>query len=308
MESEIVPDSARVPDSEYGGVIARLPPRLRGLASLARFDRPIGWWLLFWPGAWGVALGGGAASRWPLLLWLLAGSIAMRGAGCVYNDIVDKDLDARVARTRARPIPSGLVSLALAWAWLAALCLAGLAVLVQLRILAAVVALASLAPVAAYPFMKRITWWPQAWLGLVFSWGALVGWSEVVGALSMPMWLLYAGSVAWVIGYDTIYAVQDREDDALIGVRSSALALGAHLRGGTAAFYAAALALWGAAIWSARPDPVALLALAPVAVHLAWQVATLDSDDGGNALARFRSNRFAGLLMFLGCVVVGTPV
>ena len=297
-----------VPDSEHRGLVGALPPRLRGLALLARFDRPIGWWLLFWPGAWGVALAGGAVSRWPLLLWLLAGSIAMRGAGCVYNDIVDRDLDAQVARTRARPIPSGLVSMKLAWVWLVALCLVGLAVLLQLRVLAAVVALASLAPVAAYPFMKRITWWPQAWLGLVFSWGALVGWSEVAGALSAPMWLLYAGSIAWVIGYDTIYALQDREDDALIGVRSSALRMGAHVRGGTAAFYVAALALWAGAIWLVRPDPVALLALVPVAAHLAWQVATLHPDDDGNALARFRSNRFAGLLMFLACVVVGTSL
>jgi len=299
---------AIVPDSEHRGLVGRLPPLLRGLALLARFDRPIGWWLLFWPGAWGVALAGGAIARWDLLLWLLAGSIAMRGAGCVYNDIVDRDLDAQVARTRARPIPSGLVSMKLAWVWLLALCLVGLLVLVQLRAIAAVVSLASLLPVAAYPFMKRITWWPQAWLGLVFSWAALVGWSDITGALEASMWLLYAGSIAWVIGYDTIYALQDREDDALIGVRSSARALGAHVRGGTAAFYAAALALWAAALWAVRPDPLALLALLPMAAHLAWQVATLSPDNGGNALARFRSNRFAGLLMFLACAVVGTPI
>ncbi len=297
-----------VPDSEHRGLVGRLPPTLRGLALLARLDRPIGWWLLFWPGAWGIALAGGVIERWPLILWMLAGSIAMRGAGCVYNDIVDRDLDAQVARTRARPIPSGLVSVKLAWVWLLVLCLVGLAVLVQLHALAAIVALASLAPVAAYPFMKRITWWPQAWLGLVFSWAALVGWAEVAGTLSAPMWLLYAGCIAWVIGYDTIYALQDREDDAMIGVRSSALRMGAYVRGGTAGFYALALAFWAAAIWRVRPDAVALLALAPVAVHLLWQVATLVPDDGDNALARFRSNRFAGLLMFLACAVVGTSV
>lgn len=297
-----------VPDSQHRGLVGRLPSRLRGLALLARFDRPIGWWLLFWPGAWGVALAGGAVARWPLILWLLAGSIAMRGAGCVYNDIVDRDLDAQVARTRARPIPSGLVSLRLAWGWLVALCLVGLAVLLQLRPLAQIVSVLSLAPVAAYPFMKRITWWPQAWLGMVFSWAALVGWCEVTGALSPAMWLLYAGSIAWVIGYDTIYALQDREDDALIGVRSSARAMGAHVRGGTAGFYAAALALWGAGFWLVRPDPLVFAALLPMALHLGWQVATLTPDDGGNALARFRSNRFAGLLMFLACVVVGTRV
>ncbi|WP_287976928.1 4-hydroxybenzoate octaprenyltransferase [Sphingomonas sp.] len=295
-----------VPDSEHKGLVGRLPQPLRGLALLARFDRPIGWWLLFWPGAWAVALAGGAIARWDLILWILAGSIAMRGAGCVYNDIVDRDLDAQVARTRSRPIPSGQVSIGLAWGWLVALCLVGLVVLMQLHGLAIGVALASLAPVAAYPFMKRITWWPQAWLGLVFSWAALVGWSEVAGDLSAPMWLLYAGSIAWVIGYDTIYALQDREDDALIGVRSSALRMGTHVRGGTAAFYAAAVALWGAALWCVRPDPLALAALLPVAGHLAWQVATLRPDDGAGALQRFRSNRFAGLLMVLACLVVGS--
>ena len=295
-----------VPDSEHRGLVGRLPPTIRGLALLARFDRPIGWWLLFWPGAWGVALAGGAMQRWSLILWLLLGSIAMRGAGCVFNDIVDRDLDAQVARTRARPIPSGLVSVKLAWAWLVALSLIGLVVLVQLRPLAAGVALASLAPVAAYPFMKRITWWPQAWLGLVFSWAALVGWAEVAGDLAAPLWLLYAGSIAWVIGYDTIYALQDREDDALIGVRSSALRMGSRVKAGVALFYLVALLCWAGAVWMVRPDPLAPVALVPVAGHLAWQVATLAPDDGAGALHRFRSNRFAGLLMFLACFVVGT--
>ncbi|WP_267351638.1 4-hydroxybenzoate octaprenyltransferase [Sphingomonas sp. GM_Shp_2] len=295
-----------VPDSEHRGLVGRLPPTMRGLALLARFDRPIGWWLLFWPGAWGVALAGGAMQRWSLILWLLLGSIAMRGAGCVFNDIVDRDLDAQVARTRARPIPSGLVSMKLAWAWLVALSLIGLVVLVQLRPLAAGVALASLAPVAAYPFMKRITWWPQAWLGLVFSWAALVGWAEVAGDLAAPLWLLYAGSIAWVIGYDTIYALQDREDDALIGVRSSALRMGSRVKAGVALFYLVALLCWAGAVWMVRPDPLAPVALVPVAGHLAWQVATLTPDDGAGALHRFRSNRFAGLLMFLACFVVGT--
>lgn len=294
-----------VPDSEHRGLVARLPATLRGLALLARFDRPIGWWLLFWPGAWGVALAGGAATRWPLILWILAGSIAMRGAGCVYNDIIDRDLDAQVARTAARPIPSGLVSLRTAWLWLVALSLVGLVVLVQLHPLAAGVALASLAPVAAYPFMKRITWWPQAWLGLVFSWAALVGWSETAGGLSAPIWWLYLGSILWVIGYDTIYALQDREDDALIGVRSSALRMGRRVRGGVAGFYAGALLAWALAIWSVRPDPLAVAALVPAGLHLGWQVATLRPDDGAGALARFRSNRFTGLLLFLAFLVVG---
>ena len=293
------------PDTQHHGLIAALPARIRGYALLARFDRPIGWWLLFWPGAWAVALAGEAFARWDLILWLLLGAIAMRGAGCVYNDIVDRDLDAKVARTRDRPIASGAVSVRAAWVWLVLLCLVGLAVLVQLKPYAAIVAVASLAPVAAYPFMKRITWWPQAWLGLVFSWAALVGWSEAWGELTAPGLLLYAGSIAWVIGYDTIYALQDREDDALVGVRSSALRLGRAVKPGVAVFYAAALALWGAALWSKLADPLVFAALIPAAAHFVWQVATLAPGDAANPLARFRSNRFAGLLVFLACLVVG---
>ncbi|PAX07289.1 4-hydroxybenzoate octaprenyltransferase [Sphingomonas lenta] len=300
-----MPD-AIVPDSEHRGLVARLPRTLRGLALLARFDRPIGWWLLFWPCAWAVALSGAAWERWDLIGWFLLGSIAMRGAGCVYNDIVDRDLDAQVARTAARPIPSGMVSVRTAWIWLAALCLVGLVVLLQLRPPAAIVALASLALVAAYPFMKRITWWPQAWLGLVFSWGALVGWTEAADGFNLAAAALYLGTVAWVIGYDTIYALQDVDDDALIGVRSSARRLGRNVRLGVAGFYALALALWGLAIRQTYLDPLALAALLPVAGHLTWQVATLDPTDGANALHRFRSNRFAGLLMFLACLTVGS--
>jgi 4-hydroxybenzoate polyprenyltransferase len=294
------------PDTELRGLIRWLPARARPYALLARFDRPIGWWLLFWPGAWGVLLAGGLTTHWPLILWLLLGSIAMRGAGCVYNDIVDRDLDAQVTRTRSRPLVSGTVSLKAAWMWLVILCLIGLVVLVQLPLLAQIISLASLLPVAAYPFMKRITWWPQAWLGIVFSWAALVGWTAVTNEITMAVLLLYAGSIAWVIGYDTIYAMQDREDDALIGVRSSALRMGSQVRRGVALFYALALALWSAAIWHVRPDPLAIAALLPIAVHFVWQVLTLKTDDGGDALTKFRSNRFAGFLMALACAVVGT--
>ena len=297
-----------VPDSQHKGLMALLPPRARDFAALARFDRPIGWWLLFWPCAWGVLLGedqGGAPAGW-LLLWLLAGSIAMRGAGCVYNDIVDADLDARVARTALRPIASGRVSLRAAWGWLAALCGVGLIVLLQLRWQAQVVALGSLALVAAYPFMKRITGWPQAWLGLVFTWGAPVGYVAVRGFDDWhPMAALYAGAWFWCVGYDTIYACQDREDDALIGIGSSALSLGRHVRGGVAGFYTGALACWALAIWLVRADWLALCALLPVALHFAWQVLTLNPQSGDNTLARFRSNRFAGLLMACACLVVG---
>jgi 4-hydroxybenzoate polyprenyltransferase len=294
-----------VPDSEARGIVARLPGHIRAYALLARFDRPIGWWLLFWPGAWAVALAGGAFARWPLILLLLVGSIAMRGAGCVFNDIVDRDLDARVERTRNRPLASGAVSLKAAWAWLVALCLVGFLVWIQLRPEAMVVAVVSLALVAAYPFMKRITWWPQVWLGLVFSWAAPVGWAEMTGRLDPAGLLLYAGGIFWVVGYDTIYALQDKEDDELAGIKSSARAMGEHVRGGVSLCYALALALWAAAIWAQRPQGLALVALLPMAAHLLWQVATL-KEDGVDPLAKFRSNRFAGLLMFLACLVVGT--
>ncbi|MGE0775692.1 MAG: 4-hydroxybenzoate octaprenyltransferase [Sphingomonadaceae bacterium] len=295
-----------VPDSESGSVLARLPARVRDLIQLARFDRPIGAWLLFWPGAWAVALAGQATQRWDLILWLALGSVAMRGAGCVYNDIVDRDLDARVTRTAARPVASGRVSLRLAWGWLAALCLVGLIVLLQLRPIAQIVALGSIALVAAYPFMKRITWWPQAWLGLVFTWAALVGWVEATGSADVTLLFLYAGSFFWVLGYDTIYALQDIEDDALAGVKSSARALGKHVRTGVILFYAAALACWIAALWSIRPQLIASVSLVPLGLHLAWQAFGLRSDKPEDALRRFRSNRFAGLLMFLACLVVGS--
>lgn len=294
-----------VPDTEHRGLVGLLPAAARPYALLARFDRPIGWWLLFWPGAWAVALSKGAVERWDLLLWLLLGSIAMRGAGCVFNDIVDRDLDRQVARTRSRPVASGAVSVKAAAIWLAMLCLVGLVVWFQLHWPARIVALVSIAPVAAYPFMKRITWWPQAWLGLVFSWAALVGWIEIGSQPLLPLALLYAGCIAWVIGYDTIYAVQDIEDDALVGVRSSARAMGNHVQGGVALFYLVALGCWAAAIWQMRPDLLALATLLPMALHLLWQVATLNSKDGASALVRFRSNRNAGLLMFAACFVVG---
>jgi len=295
---------AIVPDSQHRGFVARLPQLPRDLAQLARFDRPIGWWLLFWPCVWGTWLAG-AGWQWALLGWFLLGSIAMRGAGCVYNDIVDADLDRQVARTASRPVASGRVSRKLAWAWLGVLCLIGLAVLLQLRWQAQLVALGSLALVAAYPFMKRITWWPQAWLGLVFTWGAPVGWVALRSDHWEVLAALYAGAMFWCIGYDTIYALQDREDDALVGIRSSALRMGRYVRAGVGLCYALALALWTLALWLLRGDPLALLAMVPAALHFTWQVATLKPDDGDNALARFRSNRFAGLLVALACFVVG---
>jgi 4-hydroxybenzoate polyprenyltransferase len=299
-----LPPDELVPDSERRGLIGALPPRVRPLASLMRLDRPIGTWLLYWPCAWGVALAG-VRDRWDLFAWLALGAFAMRSAGCVYNDIVDRDLDRSVERTRMRPLASGRTSVRAAWALAISLCLIGLMVLLQLNLAAQLLALASLGFVAAYPFMKRITWWPQAWLGLVFSWGALVGWPAVTGSIELPAVLLWLGSVAWVIGYDTLYAIQDMEDDALVGVKSSARRLGDKAPLGVAVFYALALAGWGAALWRVKPDWLALVALVPAAVHLASQALRADPKDGEGALALFRSNRTCGLLVFLAMLVVG---
>ena len=293
------------PDSQLRGFVALLPAAARPYALLARFDRPIGWWLLYWPCAWGLALGGGAVSHWPLFLWMLLGAIVMRGAGCVYNDIVDRDLDAKVARTASRPVASGAVSMVSALLWTLFLSLVGLLVLLQLPGPAQIVALASLILVAAYPFMKRITWWPQAWLGLVFTWGALVGWVALRSDHLDAMLALYGGAFFWCMGYDTIYACQDREDDALVGIKSSALRLGNNVQAGVIGFYCIALTLWGLAFWLLRADWLALLALLPAGLHLMWQGVTLRPDSADNALARFRSNRVAGALVAAACFVVG---
>jgi 4-hydroxybenzoate polyprenyltransferase len=293
-----------VPDSERRGFIGALPPPLRPYASLMRLDRPIGSWLLYWPCAWSVALAG-VDGRWDLFLCLALGAFATRSAGCIYNDIVDRELDRKVERTRLRPLASGRVSVRSAWLLIAILCGIGLLVLLQLNWLATAVALASIAPVAAYPFMKRITWWPQAWLGLVFSWGALVGWPAVRGSFGWSPVLLWLGSIAWVVGYDTLYAIQDLEDDALVGVKSSARRLGRRAPLGIGIFYALALLLWGSAIWTVQPDWLALAGLAPAAVHLASQALRADPENGELALRLFRSNRTCGLLVFLAMLVVG---
>jgi 4-hydroxybenzoate polyprenyltransferase len=269
-----------------------------------RLDRPIGTWLLYWPCAWSLALAG-VSGHWELFLLLALGAFAMRSAGCVYNDIVDRDLDKSVERTRLRPLASGRATRRSAWLLIGLLCLVGLAVLLQLKWVAAIVALVSIAPVAAYPFMKRITWWPQAWLGIVFSWGALVGWPAVTGTLARESFLLWFGSIAWVVGYDTLYAIQDKEDDALVGVKSSARKLGERARFGIGIFYLIAVLFWAGAIWTVRPDWVALLTLVPATVHLGWQVARTDPHDGDLALLLFRSNRTCGLLIFVAMLVVG---
>ncbi len=296
-----------VPDTERTGLIGALPKVLRPYASLMRVDRPIGTWLLYWPCAWSVALAG-VKGEWALFLWFMLGAFAMRSAGCVYNDIVDRDLDKQVERTRLRPLASGRVSLRAAWVLVAGLLLIGLVVLLQLPRVAQAIAPISILPVAAYPFMKRVAWWPQAWLGLVFSWGALVGWPAVTGEFGLPALLLWLGSIFWVIGYDTLYAIQDVEDDALVGVKSSARALGNSAPLGIAIFYALAIGGWGMALWSVRPDLLALLALIPAAVHLAGQAIRADPKNGAGALGLFRSNRTCGLLVFAAMLVVGTSL
>ena len=296
--------SDTLPDSERRGLIGALPAALRPYAALMRIDRPIGTWLLFWPCAWSVALAGGGG-QWRLFALFALGAFVMRSAGCAYNDIVDRDLDRQVERTRLRPLASGRISVRSAWALVLALSFIGLGVLLMLPRTAQLVALASLILVAAYPFMKRLTWWPQAWLGLVFSWGALVGWPAVTGVLDLPAVFLWLGSIFWVIGYDTLYAIQDIEDDALVGVKSSARALGKHLRSGVAISYALAVLGWAIAVWLVRPQPLALLALLPAALHLARQVVRLDPTNGEGALALFRSNRFAGFVILAGLLVIG---
>jgi 4-hydroxybenzoate polyprenyltransferase len=278
---------------------------MRPYARLARLDRPAGAWLLFWPCAWGLALAGGLWSNTLLLVWFAIGSIAMRAAGCVWNDIIDRDLDAQVARTRNRPVASGAIPVKHALAFAVALSLIGLLVVMQLRPPAQLTAIASLGLIAAYPFMKRLTWWPQAWLGVTFNWGALVGYVAVADP-DAAMALLYAGGVAWTLGYDTIYALQDIEDDAMAGIKSSARALGPRARSGVAAFYAIAIVLWAAALYLTRPDPLVLAALLPLAGHFLWQVSRLADTSPQNALTLFRANRTAGLLVFLATAVVGS--
>jgi 4-hydroxybenzoate polyprenyltransferase len=301
----MAPATDRVPDAPPGNWVDRLAPTpVKPYLRLARFDRPIGAWLLLFPAWWSQALAELSLGRpYPspsYLLLFLVGAFIMRGAGCTYNDIVDRDFDARVARTAARPIASGQVSVPAAFAFLAALCLLGLAVLLQLNWFTVLLGASSLLLIAAYPFAKRFTFWPQLVLGLTFKWGALVGWAAVTGSLALPALLLYAGSVLWTIGYDTIYAHQDKEDDALIGLKSTALRFGDATRPWLVAFYAGAVALWGVAGLLAGARLAFLLALALAAGQLAWQAVTLDVHDAANCFARFRSNRWIGWLLLLG--------
>ena len=275
-------------------------------ARLMRLERPVGWQLLLIPALWSITLAqvaeGGGWPNWWLIALFLVGSVVMRGAGCVYNDIVDRDIDARVERTRNRPLPSGQVSLRQAWLFLAALLLVGLLVLLQLNRPAQVVAISSLALVAIYPFMKRFTYWPQLFLGLAFNFGALVGWVAVRGQLEWPAVLLYLGGIFWTLAYDTIYAHQDRADDLLAGVKSTALKLGRRTKPALALFYALAFLSIGLAGWMAGAFPLFVAGLAVAAARAIWQVMTLDIDDAANCLERFRDNRNIGMAIFTGAL------
>jgi 4-hydroxybenzoate polyprenyltransferase len=294
---------APLPDAPPNWVDRYAPGRLRPWLRLGRFDRPIGIWLLLLPGWQGVALALASERRGPTPydLWLIAafaiGACVMRAAGCAFNDIVDRDIDARVARTALRPIPSGRISVKAAWGFVVGCSLIGLAILLTLNLTAVVLGVGSLALVAAYPFMKRITWWPQAWLGLTFNWGALMGYAAVQGQVGWPALLLYAAGVFWTLGYDTLYALQDIEDDAMVGVKSSARRLGGRVRRGVGLFYAGAVLLAAGAGWSAGLGPGFWIGLVVFAGHLAWQTRSLRPADPALALRLFKANREAGLIL-----------
>lgn len=296
-----------VADATGNWVDTLAPSWSRPYLRLARLDRPIGSWLLLLPCWWSSALAAIAAHQAaPSLLHIVlffVGAFAMRGAGCTWNDIVDRDLDASVERTRSRPIPSGQVTVGQALAFLVLQAVVGLVVLISFNTVTIALGIASLAIVAIYPFMKRITYWPQIVLGLAFSWGALMGWAAAFGRLDAPAVLLYAGSIAWVIGYDTIYAHQDREDDALIGIKSTALLFGDGTKPMLSLFYALAVILIGIAGFLAGAGPVFAIGLLAFAAHLAWQVVRLDIGDPDRCLALFKSDRDAGLILFAGLLL-----
>jgi 4-hydroxybenzoate polyprenyltransferase len=299
-------DAARVADATGNWVDTSAPSWSRPYLRLARLDRPIGSWLLLMPCWWSLALAAGIAhelGRLPLNIALfLIGAFVMRGAGCTWNDITDRDLDAMVERTRSRPIPAGQVSVPQAFAFLVAQALIGLAVLLQFNRFAVITGIASLLIVAVYPFMKRITWWPQIVLGLAFSWGALMGFAVTFGRIGLTALVLYAGSIAWVIGYDTIYAHQDAEDDALIGIKSTARLFGAKTHQALIVFYGLAVILVGTALALAGAGVAAWIGLAAFAAHLVWQIARLETGDPALCLRVFKSNRDAGLLLFAGLI------
>ncbi len=284
-----------------------LPHWMWPYAQLARWERPIGWQLLMWPCWWSLMLGFLTAGRdtqvsqiiWYLFLFF-AGAFVMRGAGCTYNDLVDQDIDNQVARTRSRPLPSGRATRAGALIFLALQLLIGLIVLLQFNRYTILVGLISVVTILVYPFMKRFTWWPQLFLGLAFSWGALVGWTSVFGHLTWPPLAMYAGCICWVIAYDTIYAHQDTEDDMLVGVKSTARLFGDNTRLAIVILYVSALMLFAIAFGLARVGLPAWIGLACVGMHMAWQVTRLDIHDPNKCLRLFKSNSVLGLFMFVG--------
>ena len=284
-----------------------LPSSLRPFARLARWERPIGWWLLLWPCWWSAALAAIAAGQgwpnpWHLALFFI-GAVAMRGAGCTYNDLVDVDIDAKVERTRSRPIPAGQVTRLQAKAFLFLQALVGLIVLLQFNTYSIVLGIVSLLPVAIYPFMKRFTNWPQLFLGLAFSWGAFMGWAAEFGSLGWAPVFLYAGGICWTIGYDTIYAHQDKEDDALVGVKSTARLFGERTKPALIVLYALATLLFATAAVMADAGPAAFIGILAGVIHLGWQIVTLDIDDGDQCLRLFRSNGTYGWILFAGFVI-----
>ncbi|MFT6581661.1 MAG: 4-hydroxybenzoate polyprenyltransferase [Alphaproteobacteria bacterium] len=286
-------------------VDTHLPAPFRPYARLARIDRPIGTWLLLLPCLWGSALATAMMIR-PPELWHFAlfavGSLVMRSVGCVWNDIMDRNFDGQVARTATRPIPSGAITVRQAVFFMIALMLTGLAILLTFNLLTVIIGASALLLVAIYPLMKRVTYWPQAFLGLTFNWGALVGWTAITGSLDAPALWLYAAGIAWTLGYDTIYAHQDKEDDVLIGVKSSALKLGERTRSFLFLFYAITIGLLAMAGLSAELSPRFFIVLALAALHLIWQAWTVDINDPENCLAKFKSNRIFGLILLLGII------
>lgn len=290
-------------DIPVGSWIDRyMPVWAQSYLKLARMDRPIGTWLLLWPCLWAIVLttpGGIDAFRFDLMGLFIIGAIVMRGAGCTYNDIVDRDFDAKVARTALRPIPSGAVSVEQACTFLGLQLLVGLVVLLQFNPLTIGLGIASLVLVVTYPFMKRITFWPQVWLGLTFNWGALMGWTAVTGSIAWPAAVLYAAGFFWTLGYDTIYAHQDKEDDALIGVKSSALALGHQTLPFVIAMYTITIVLLALAAGLVQFSWITSTCLFAAACQFTWQAATLDTNDAANCLTRFKSNREIGFIVVL---------
>jgi 4-hydroxybenzoate polyprenyltransferase len=301
--------AAILPDARPASLALRLaPPFALPYVQLARLDRPAGWQLLLAPCWWATALAGISAHHgpnpWHLLLFFV-GAVVMRGAGCTYNDILDRDLDANVERTRGRPLAARRIGVVPAAIFMVVQSFVGLAVLLQFNAYTIALGMGSLAVVAIYPLMKRVTSWPQAVLGLAFSWGALVGWTATFGRLDWPALALYAASICWTIGYDTIYAQQDSRDDAIVGIRSTARLFGEHARGAIAAFYALAAALTQAALVGAGGGVFAEIGWLAFVAHLGWQVWRIDGASPATALKLFRSNRDAALLLFAGFAAQG---